>query len=92
MGNRRLLDCQLLEWGKTLISNLFARTSQQHVWYIVWERCDADLPTLPDADEDLRVHVEEGDEGEDAGGEGGMPGHGQRVPEDERRVHPATIG
>ncbi len=21
-----------------------------------------------------------------------MPGHGQRVPEDERRVHPATIG
>ncbi len=55
-------------------------------------RSDADLPTLPDADEDLRVHVEECDEGEDAGGEGGMPGQGQRVPEDERRVLPATIG
>jgi hypothetical protein len=55
------------------------------------ERRDAYLSTLPDADEDLRVHVEEGDEGEDAGGEGGMPGQGQRVPEDERRVLPATI-
>ena len=44
------------------------------------------LPTLPNADEDLRVHVEEGDEGENAGGEGGVPGQRQRVPEDKRWV------
>ena len=36
----------------------------------------------------MGVHVEEGDEGEDAGGEGGVPGQGEGVPEDERRVLP----
>ena len=46
------------------------------------------LSTLPDADEYVGIHVEEGDEGEDAGGESWVPGQRQRVPEDERRVLP----
>ena len=43
----------------------------------------ADLSTLPDADEDLDVHVDKADEGEDPRGEGWVPDEGQGVPEDE---------
>ena len=42
-----------------------------------------DLSALPDAHEDLQVHVDEADEGQDPGGEGGVPDQRQRVPEDE---------
>ena len=45
-----------------------------------------DLSALPDAHEYLQVHVDEADEGQDPGGEGGVPDQGQRVPEDEVRV------
>lgn len=45
-----------------------------------------DLSALPDAHEDLQVHVDEADEGQDPGGEGGVPDQRQRVPEDEVRV------
>ena len=44
------------------------------------------LLALPDAHEDLQVHVDEADEGQDPGGEGGVPDQRQRVPEDEVRV------
>ena len=40
----------------------------------------------------MGVHVEESDEGEDARGEGGVPGQRQRVPKDEGRVLPKEYG
>ena len=37
-------------------------------------------PHKPDSKEDLRVHVGQGEEGEDASGQGGVPEQGQGVP------------
>ena len=50
------------------------------------------LPCLPDAEEDLRVHVDEPDEGQHRDGESGMPEQGERVPEDEGWVPPGLGG
>ena len=38
---------------------------------------------MSDSNEDLEVHVDQTNEGEDSGGEGGVPDQRQRVPEDE---------
>ena len=38
---------------------------------------------MSDSNEDLEVHVDQTNEGEDPGGEGGVPDQRQRVPEDE---------
>ena len=38
------------------------------------------LSALPDAQEYLEVHVDEADEGEDPGGEGGVPDEREGVP------------
>ncbi len=46
------------------------------------------LSTLADTDEDLQVHVDQADEGEHPGGEGGVPDQTQCVPEDEVGVTP----
>ena len=46
------------------------------------------LPTLADSNEDLQVHVDQADEGQDPRGEGGMPDEAQGVPEDEVGVAP----
>ena len=54
------------------------------MWYFVCSH----LPTLADADEDLQVHVDQANEGEDPSGEGGVPDQAQCVPEDEVRVTP----
>ena len=40
-----------------------------------------DLSAFPDPDEDVHIHVEQGDEGQDACSEGGVPGQGESVPE-----------
>ena len=48
----------------------------------------AHLPALADPDEYLEVHVDQADEGEDPGGEGGVPDEGQGVPENEVGVAP----
>ena len=39
-----------------------------------------DLPGLPDAQEDLGVHVDQAKEGQNPGGEGGVPDQGKGVP------------
>lgn len=46
------------------------------------------LSTLADTDENLQVHVDQADEGEHPGGEGGVPDQAQCVPEDEVGVTP----
>ena len=50
------------------------------------KQTQAHLSALADPDEDLKVHVDESDEGEDTGGEGGVPQQRQGVPEDKGRV------
>ena len=51
-------------------------------------RLSSYLSALPDADKDVGVHVEEGDEGQDPCGQRGVPGQGQGVPEYKCRVLP----
>lgn len=50
------------------------------------------LSALPDPDEDVCVHVEEGDEGQDPRRQGRVPRQRQGVPENKGRVLPEIQG